>query len=291
MSVAVIINPKSGPGGPDKGRRRAMLAAEVLANAGEDVEITVTTARGHARELSAAAVKRGARLVIAWGGDGTINEVASALTFGPSALGIVRSGSGNSLARELKVALRPEQALREALRATPRMIDAGEIDGHLFFCVAGIGYDEHIATCFERDTSGRRGFLTYLRWSLQEILSYTPRPYTVGERRIDRGILIAIANSGQFGNGAVIAPDAKIDDGRLDLVTMDERTRIRTMLALPRLYLGGLRRVRGVEMRAIERVTIEAREPIRFHADGEPREGGTRIDVRVLPGALRVAVR
>lgn len=291
MSVAVIINPTSGPGGPDKGHRRATLAADVLANAGEDVDITVTTARGHARELSAAAVKRGARLVIAWGGDGTINEVGSALTFGPSALGIVRSGSGNSLARELKVALRPEQALREALRATPRTIDAGEIDGHLFFCVAGIGYDEHIATCFEHDTSGRRGFLTYLRLSLREILSYTPLPYTVGDRRIDRGMLIAIANSGQFGNGAVIAPDAKIDDGKLDLVTMDERSRLETMLALPRLYLGGLRRVRGVEMRAVERVTIEGRTPIRFHADGEPRAGGTRIDVRVLPGALRVAVR
>ena len=291
MSVAVIINPTSGPGGPDKGRYRAAIAAEALAHLEESLDISVTTARGHARELSAAAVKRGARLVVAWGGDGTINEVASALTFSDSALGIVRSGSGNSLARELEVDVRPEVALREALVATPRTIDAGEIDGHVFFCVAGIGFDAHVATCFDEDTSGRRGLLTYVRMSLREILSYRPLAYTVGDLRLERAIIIAIANTGQFGNGAIIAPEAKVDDGRLDLVTFDEQSRLSTLFALPRLYLGGLRQVRGLTMETVERVTIEARQPIRFHIDGEPMEGSTRIEVRVLPGALRVAVR
>src|SRR5262245_62647058 len=129
MSVAIIINPLSGGASPAKGRKRAELAAEALAKSGESGDIFVTEGRGHARELSAAAAKRGARLVIAWGGDGTINEVASSLVFGPVALGIIRSGSGNSLARELRVDRRPEVALREAWLATPRVIDAGEIDG------------------------------------------------------------------------------------------------------------------------------------------------------------------
>src|SRR5688572_7622678 len=128
MSVAVIINPRSGPGSADKGQARAALASQVLAAIGEPVEVAVTTSRGHARELSAAAVARGARLVVAWGGDGTINEVASALIFTDAALGIVRSGSGNSLARELAIAASPADALREALGAAPRTIDAGEID-------------------------------------------------------------------------------------------------------------------------------------------------------------------
>jgi YegS/Rv2252/BmrU family lipid kinase len=291
MSVAVIINPKSGPGGPDKGRRRAAMAAEALAALGEDYDISVTTSRGHARELAAAAVTRGARLVVAWGGDGTINEVGSSLIFTDTALGIVRSGSGNSLARELKVDPRPHVALREAFGATPRRIDAGEIDGHVFFCVAGIGFDEHVAACFDRDTSGRRGFTTYVRLALREILRYTPGSCTVGELRIDRAMLVAIANTGQFGNGAVIAPDAQIDDGRLNVVMLDERSRLATMLALPRLYVGGLQRVRGVTTRQVEQITIESGRPIRFHADGEPMEGSTRIEVRVLPSALRVAVR
>ena len=119
MSVAIIINPKSGSGGPERGRRRAELASRILRESGQDGDIFVTTGRGHGRELAAAAVRTGARLVIAWGGDGTINEVASALVFGPAALGIVRSGSGNSLARELGVDRRPERAIPDALAATP----------------------------------------------------------------------------------------------------------------------------------------------------------------------------
>jgi diacylglycerol kinase (ATP) len=291
MSVAVIINPKSGPGSSDKGLRRATLAAETLATLGEEFAVSVTTARGHARELAAAAVSRGARLVVAWGGDGTINEVGSSLIYTDTALGIVRSGSGNSLARELKVHPRPDIALREAHAAVPRRIDAGEIDGHVFFCVAGIGFDEHVASCFDRDASGRRGFTTYVKHALREILHYSPDTCTVGDTRVDRAMLVAFANTGQFGNGAVIAPDAAVDDGRLNLVMLDERSRLATLLALPRLYVGGLYRMRGVTTKMVERVAIESRQPIRFHADGEPRTGSTRIEVRVLPSALRVAVR
>src|SRR6185369_16452683 len=103
MSVAIIINPVSGGASPAKGRQRAELAVAALATSGEEGDVFVTERRHHARELAAAAAKRGARLVIAWGGDGTINEVASALVFGSTALGIVPSGSGNGLARELRV--------------------------------------------------------------------------------------------------------------------------------------------------------------------------------------------
>lgn len=291
MSVAVIINPTAGPGGPDKGRRRAALASAILAGAGKTGDILISRGPGHARELSAEAVRRGTPLVVAWGGDGTINEVASSLVYGPAALGIVRSGSGNSLARELGVAGRPDRALLEALTATPRTIDAGEIDGRLFFSVAGIGFDEHIATLFDRDPSGRRGFSTYVRIAIRELLGYSCRGYKVGDRVLNRAVLVTIANAGQFGNGARIAPQASLEDGWLDLVTFEEDSRLATLVALPRLFVGGLDRVRGVTMTRIERVTIEGDCPIRFHADGEPGVGGTRIDVRVLPAALRVAVR
>jgi diacylglycerol kinase family enzyme len=177
------------------------------------------------------------------------------------------------------------------MAAAPRTIDAGEIDGHPFFCVAGIGFDEHIASCFEHDVSGRRGFATYVRIAIRELLDYRPSAYTVDDRTVTRAMLITIANAAQFGNGARVAPRAKVDDGWLDLVTFDERSRLVTWLAVPRLFVGGLDRVAGVTMTRVERVRIERDRPIRFHVDGEPREGGTRIDVRVLPSALRVAVR
>src|SRR5262249_38845609 len=152
--------------------------------------------------------KRGARLVIAWGGDGTINEVGSALVFGSTALGIVPSGSGNGLARELTVSGRPEQAIGEALHAAPRPIDAGVLDGRLCFSVAGMGFGAPTAACWDRDQSGRRGLRTYARLTGRELFRYKALTYCIDGATVDRAVIVTIANSGQFGNGARVAPSA-----------------------------------------------------------------------------------
>src|SRR5690242_11609112 len=109
--IAVIINPIAGGVSPRAGQQRAEVAAAALGDATEDAQTFVTERRGHARELSAAAVRSGARLVIAWGGDGTVNEVAASLIDSPAALGIVPAGSGNGLARELGIDRRPARAI------------------------------------------------------------------------------------------------------------------------------------------------------------------------------------
>jgi diacylglycerol kinase (ATP) len=291
VSVAIIINPLSGGASPARGLRRAELAADALARLGEDGDVFVTERRSHARELAAAEVKRGARLVIAWGGDGTVNEVASALVFGSTALGIVPSGSGNGLARELTISHRPEQAIAEAIRASPRLIDAGELGGRLFFNLAGLGFDAHIAASFDRDPSGRRGLRTYARLTAREMFRYQARTYCVDGTNVDRALLVTLANSGQFGNGARVAPSARVDDGLLDLVVFQESTRIAAIATIPRFFTGGFERVKGVMVRRFERITISADRPIAFHVDGEPVAGGTLLEGRVHPAALHVAVR
>jgi diacylglycerol kinase (ATP) len=291
MSVAIIINPLSGGASPAKGRRRAELAADALAKAGEPGDVFVTERRDHARELATASARRGARLVIAWGGDGTVNEVASALVFGSTALGIVPSGSGNGLARELGISSRPHQAIAEALRATPRPIDAGELGGRLFFNLAGLGFDAHLAACFDRDTSGRRGLRTYARLIAREMFRYPAGKYCVDGTDIDRALLVTIANSRQFGNGALVAPSARLDDGLLDLVVFREATRLGAIATIPRFFTGGFEQVKGVTVRRFERITISADHPIHFHVDGEPVQGGTVLEGRVHPGALWIAVR
>ncbi len=147
----------------------------------------VTEAVGHARELATAAVRRGARLVIAWGGDGTINEVASALAFGEVPLGIVPAGSGNGLARELGVDLQPRACDRRRARApTPRAIDVGEIEGRLFVNIAGIGFDAYVASRFS--LARRRGFLGYVGITARALATYVPTTYrmTSGDRTVDR---------------------------------------------------------------------------------------------------------
>jgi YegS/Rv2252/BmrU family lipid kinase len=292
VSIAVIINPVAGGASQTEARRRAQLASEVVASLGEDAEVFVTLRRGHARELAAAAVTRGARIVLAWGGDGTVNEVASALMRHGTPLGIVPSGSGNGLARALGIPARPEQAIAEALTARPRQIDAGELGERAFFSVAGIGFDAHVAACFDRDT-GHRGLSTYARIVSRELLRYRGRAYRVDQNghRLDvRALLIVLANAGQFGNGARIAPGARVDDGRLDLVVVEERSRLAMLVALPRLFTGGIERVRGVSIRRVEHAVVECDSPMTFHVDGEPLQGGTRLEARVLPAALRVCV-
>ena len=291
MSIAIIINPVAGGAAGGTVRARAELAADIHERLGETADVSVTERAGHARVLTEAAVKRGARLVIAWGGDGTINEVASALAFGPVPVGIVPSGSGNGLARELGIDRRPERAISAAVRATPAAMDMGEIGGRLFVNVAGIGIDAHVASKFNTPGNPRRGFTGYLRVGLRALFTYSPETYMIsaGDSRVtSRALLCVLANSAQYGNGARIAPGARVDDGELDLVVFVERSRILTCCQVPRLFNGTVDRASGCTVRRLKEVTIECASPMVFHVDGEPVQGGTMLTARVLPGALRI---
>ena len=292
MSTVIIINPISGGASSRVARARAQLALAVVDMHGDPVEVLLTEGVGHARELAKSAVRRGARLVLAWGGDGTINEIASALAFGEVPLGIIPAGSGNGLARELGVHRRAERAIAEALQAVPRPMDMGEIDGRLFANMAGIGFDAHIASRFARAT--RRGFVGYAGITARALRRYVPQRYRIttgGVETEHRAILVTIANSAQFGNNARIAPGARVDDGELDLVVVEERSRIATVCQIPRLFNGTADRMRGCSIRRVRAVTIESDQPMAYHVDGEPVAGGTRLKARVHPGALMVAVK
>jgi diacylglycerol kinase (ATP) len=295
--ITLIINPISGRAHWGEVADRVDVARTALGEGGEESRVVVSDRRGHVRELATAAVHAGSRLVMVWGGDGSMNEAASALLGTDVPLALVPAGSGNGLARELGTPLQPVAAIAAALKCRPRVIDAGELGGRPFFNVAGIGFDARIASCFDR--APRRGLATYVRVSARELLTYRAASYRIGcgdsegaapHTSPRRALLVTIANSPQFGNGAKIAPSARVDDGRLDLVVYEEVSRFATLRALPKLFAGGLERVRGVTTRQIERALIESDAPMAFHVDGEPVEGGTTLRVRVLPGALRVIV-
>jgi diacylglycerol kinase (ATP) len=295
VSVAVIVNPISGTGGrPEIARQRVDRAAAELRRRGIDGSVDMSERPGHARELARDALDRGVRLVLAWGGDGTVNEVASVLAFSNAALGIVPSGSGNGLARELGIPFDPAAAFDVALRAgIDRIIDAGELDGHLFFNIAGIGLDARVALRFAAGGLVRRGFWRYLEIAVGELLTFAPDEHTItvdGASERVRALVIAIANGRQYGNGALIAPHAAPDDGKLDVVTVAQRPLPVTLAQLPRLFDGTVDRVRGVTTRRGETVEITSGRPVVFHVDGEPFAGGALVRATVRPGALRVRV-
>ncbi|HEV3059899.1 MAG TPA: diacylglycerol kinase family protein [Vicinamibacterales bacterium] len=294
MSVAIIINPISGGARPGAARVRAQIALSAVDRHGDRAEVFVTERPGHARALAKAAARRGVRLVLAWGGDGTVNEIASALAFDSVPLGIIPSGSGNGLARELGISRRPDRAIAAALAAAPRAIDLGELDGRLFVNVAGIGIDAYVAAQFNGGGNLRRGLIGYARITGRALFSYAPQAYRIASdhARFDtRAVVVTIANGAQYGNNARIAPDARVDDGLLDLVVVEERSRWETLRHVPKLFNGQAARVPGYRTTRIRRATIESDDPMPFHVDGEPVQGGTSLKVRVHPGALLVAAR
>lgn len=253
----------------------------------------MTEQRGHAHALARAALARGVSTVVAWGGDGTVNEVASALVFSDALLGIVPSGSGNGLARELAIPFDPPAAFDVALAGRERCIDAGELDGRLFFNIAGIGFDARVAHRFAAGGLVRRGFLRYVEIAAMELFTYKADDHTVvtdGTSVRVRALLVAIANARQYGNGALIAPQARVDDGRLDVVVVADRSLFAAILQAPRLFTGGIARVPGVTMRAATDIEITSAHSVFYHLDGEPYVGGASIVGRVRPRALRVRV-
>jgi diacylglycerol kinase (ATP) len=255
--------------------------------------VSVTEARGHARVLARAARTNGARVVVAWGGDGTINEVASELAFSEVALGIVPGGSGNGLARELGLTADPERALRGAITGMPKPIDTGEIEGRLFVNLAGIGFDAHVAAQFNARDNLRRGPRAYVMLTARSLMTYRPHRYRIvtdGHRIDVQALLVVIANGTEFGNRILIAPDARVDDGTLDVVVVEERSRAATICRVPWLVARSIHRAPAWSSRHAHDVTVETREPMLFHVDGESVQGGTTLRARIHPGSLRVTI-
>ena len=296
-TVAVIINPIAGTGGrPDVARERTALVTSWFVARGLDrgaAQVVVTERAGHARELALAMLAQGATTVVAWGGDGTVNEVASALAFRDAMLAVVPSGSGNGLARELRIPFEPELALAAALEGRVRYIDAGELDGRLFFNVAGIGLDARVAHGFARGGLAKRGLTRYLLVGARELLTHQTEDHTVvidGTTHHVRPLLIAIANGRQYGNRAMIAPAARLDDGRLDVVVVEARSPLAVLAQAPRMFLGQIGQVRGVTSVPAVDIEVTSAHALLYHVDGEPFVGGTSIVARARAGALRVAV-
>jgi len=292
--IAVIINPSAGRARRVPVHERAALASAIVERHGERAEVFVTERPGHACELAKASVARGATLVIAWGGDGTINDVASALAFGErAAMGIVPAGSGNGLARALGIDPRPERALTDALAATPRRIDVGELGGRLFVNVAGVGFDAHVAARFNAPDNHIRGLAGYALLTAGGLMSYAPQRYEItsaGRTRSVLALLVAFANGTEFGNQIRIAPGSSVDDGALDLVVVEERSRLVTLWNMRRLLTQSIERAPIWSCERVTDATIESDAPMTFHVDGEPVAGGTRLQVRTHAGALRVCV-
>jgi diacylglycerol kinase (ATP) len=294
MSVAVVINPVAGGRASLPADERVKLAERALGRHHLAGRVDLTRAAGHGSELARQAVADRCEVVVAWGGDGTINEVASQLLGTNTMLGIVRAGSGNGLAREMGIPAQPEPALDIALAGGDRAIDVGEIEGYPFLNVAGIGFDAEMAAEFNRLGGERRGPVRYARVVARALFGYRAAHYTIvidGRHLEADALVVAIANLTQYGSNAFIAPGARPDDGLLDVVVVRERGVAGRIRLVPRVFNQTIHRAAGVIRLPAARVVVRANRPILFHVDGEPHEGGTAVEARIHPAAIRVRVR
>lgn len=289
MRAGVIINPRSGRVTGVTPSQKAAMATAAAAECGVDVDIAMTERAGHGRELAQAFIGAGADIVVAWGGDGTVNEVAGVVAGTGATFGIIPAGSGDGFATTLGIARDPKRALRAALTGAIHPVDVGDVSGRPFLNLAGIGFDARVAKRFNLLT--RRGGLPYLLIGLHEGLTYGGRQYRVSleDQAIDlRAFLIVFANGQQYGNNAIIAPGARFDDGLLDALIVDARPFFGQLWRARRLFVGRDKTINGIVRQAVRRAVVESEEPIEIHLDGECMEVGNRIDIGVRAGALKI---
>ncbi len=291
-NVVAIVNPLSGAGAnPDVAAARVAFLQTQFAAASISADVHVTERGGHAGELAARAVARGAAMVIAWGGDGTVNEVGHSIAGTSATLGIVPAGSGNGFARELGIPSSPAAAMDIILRGSDQLVDVGSLNGRSFFNIAGIGFDASIAGLFNTGMMGQRGLWPYFRIAVSQAFRYRSSRYrvTLNDETFElRALLVAFANGREYGNGLRLAPHARLDDGRLEAIVVDDRGPLGRLWSGRHLAFGTSERAGGVTWRSIERAEIESDGVLFYHVDGEPGSVEGRASIRISPGALKV---
>lgn len=285
--ILFVINPKSGVG---KQKKVELLIDKYLDKNVFLSEIAYTQYAGHAKEICEIR-KNEFEIICLVGGDGTINEGASSLINSNTALAIIPTGSGNGLARHLKISLKPEYAIKQLNNLNFKLIDACKINEQYFFNVAGIGFDGLIAHKFAN--FGKRGFSSYLKIVLKEFSRYKDQEYNLkidGKAIISKAFMISLANSSQFGNNVIIAPKAFIDDGLLNVIVLRKFPILVAPLLALRLFTKSIHKSSFVTNYSCKKLEINCSEKIFSHIDGEPTNIGFPIKVEVLHKALKVLV-
>ena len=284
--ILFLVNPISG------GKRKEKLITKLktlIQLEGVSAQVYLTSSRTDTIEKAAQAVHEKLHTVVAVGGDGTINDVASQLVGSQTALGIIPMGSGNGLSRELKIPFDLEKAFKLILRNRIKMIDTGMVNEKPFFNIAGIGFDAHIAGQFEEAQS--RGLMGYLKLILQSYSSYVPEKYTVeiGNQSISQSaFVLAVCNGRQFGNNAWIGPNAKLDDGQLDITLVKSARWFQLPGIVWWMFLQKIDRSRQIDSYRSNEILVKRESEGLVNIDGEPIKMSRFLNFTLVSKSLKV---
>ncbi len=256
-----------------------------------DYSIRETTRPKDAMRLASEAVQQKFDIVVAVGGDGTVNEVVQGMGNDPLILGIIPTGSGNGLARHLGIPLDPDKALRQLNKMNLRTIDMASINGYPFVSIAGLGFDARVANKYSKLKI--RGFYGYARVVAREFFRYREREYVLtmnGGKMTRKALLLSIANSNQFGYNTVISPSAAADDGLLDVVIVRKFPLGELPRMISLLFTEKIDQSPYIEIHKTREIFITRKRGKRVNIDGEAIRMGREIFVRIEPAALKVIV-
>lgn len=285
-NILFIINPISG------GKAKLKFPEMALRFLNRDIfnaEFIYTERPGHAFEIARSVLNSDVDIVIAVGGDGTINEIATVVEGTDKIFGIIPYGSGNGLARSLNIPLNDKLAIMRLNDLRINRIDTGTFNDRKFFNIAGIGFDAHISAIFAENI--KRGLWGYVKTTLTEISKYRFQHYhleidgTIYERD---AFMISIANSSQFGNNAYIAPFASLKDGVLDTCVIKPFPLYQFPVMGYRMFSKSTHKSKYVEIIGSKKIRIIREFAGAIHLDGEPVQMGTELNIGIKPLSLSV---
>lgn len=284
-SICFIVNPISGMG---KQKKIDRLIKKHLDHSQFDYKILYTKGPKHATSLSQDAAQKGIDIIVAVGGDGSVNEVAQGMIGSRSMLGIIPTGSGNGLARHFAIPIQPSEAIQVINQLHSQWIDTVRINNKTYLGVAGVGFDANVSQAFAN--LEKRGLTAYLRIIFNELPYYKPQNYQLiidGKPINEQAFLICFANTKQYGNNAFIAPNAKIDDGFLDVIIWKAFPPHAAPKLVHDLFTKHLDDSKYTKTIRCQEVILK--KPLNLlHIDGEPLECQEDVYMRILPSSLKI---
>lgn len=287
----ILINPNSGMGFALDRIREALI--EYWDRPGNDLSIQFSTSKEDGQAKAHKAVEEGVGRLLVIGGDGMVNTIGSVLIGTDTAMGVIPAGSGNGFARHFDIPLDLVKATEVLASASVQRIDVGLANNQPFFVTCSLAWDAALVSIF--DKSPVRGVLPYVFAGVYKFFEYTPQPFSL---RIDDGEeftiedpqICTIANLSQYGGGAQIAPDAKADDGQLQLVTIRKRDLPMVILLLGKLFDGTINSLNEIQTQPFHTLTVRRKEAGPMQLDGELLSAPAEVRISVRPRALNVLV-
>lgn len=256
-----------------------------------EYEIKMTERAGHASEIATEAKNNHIDIVVAVGGDGTVNEVARSIVHSDTALGIIPCGSGNGLARHLLIPMNIKKSIEIINQCEIHDLDYGVINDYPFFCTCGMGFDAFVSMKFAE--SGKRGPISYAENILKEGLKYKPETYTLEDEtgtQQYKAFLISCANASQYGNNAYIAPQASMSDGLMDVIIMEPFDVLEAPQVSFDMFNKTLDKNSKIKTFKCKKLHITRSKAGVIHYDGDPVMSGTEIDVHLEEKGIKVVV-